>query len=726
MQFLLRRSRAGWELGEEELSRAILRRAQDLAVSGREQGQTSWLLGLDAFFARDYKTAQELFSQTLLTHPDPPLGVLYYLGWSLYLNGDYPSARNVFLNLADLNRGEIDSLELSVLLAGIEFRTFNFPAVLRLIQDAASYPVTSSYREPALHLAGYSAYRLDSLDVARGYFSAEGDTVLRNLSLARVEMEDGNHEKAAELYSGLDSQEALYGRAVACYLASKTTQSEQVARSYLGEFPEGKYRSQTHLLLALIERDRGRGSYSIKELERGLALDSPPNPLLLRTLAEVQTSLRKYSDARDTYDSLFSIYPEYQRDAFSRLALARVIYFSGETDSADVVLRDVLDLTRDEIILNEAHYYLGEAAARRREYTLAAQEFSLVREGSLQYQALKRKGQVLAQAGLHREAITAIQSALGMAKNAAEREELLYAIEESRLALGLYSDRIAMLKELVERYPDAGHVPDLRLQIALEYYERRDCVSALHELNKILDRWPQSEVAAEALIYKARCQRRMGHVEDALGSYREVARRFPDSKTASRAQVELAELLLDLGRSGEALAVYRGLSDSSKKPSERAGYTLDMARIYFLGGSNQNASQLIRAAISESSAPEVAKRAYILGMRVELALGEINSARDYAQRYRSRFGETAEYFLERAEVDRASGLLDNALAAYREAASRYSRGSEERVRALIGAANMSDLLGRGDEAKRYLEEAALEVQLDRQRVEITRSLRDLE
>lgn len=726
LEFLLRRSRVGWELGEEELTRAILRRAQNLAVSGREQGQTSWLLGLDAFFVKDYQTAQEFFSQVLLTHPDPPLEMLYYLGWSLYLTGDQNAARNVFLNLIDLNQGEMDSRELQVLLAGIEFKASNFATVLRLVKDAASYPLSSWYREPALHLAGYSAYRIDSLEEAKDFFLEENDTTQGRLSLARVEIEAGNPAGAAELYGQLDGEEALYGRAVASYLAARPVEAERAARNYLDEFATGEFIAQTHLLLALIERDRGRSTSAVKELESGIALDSQPHPLILKSLAETQVSLHNYRDAAKTYDRLFSIYPEYARDAFTLLASARTLFFMGETDSAEVNLKELLALTTDEVILNEAHYYLGEAAARKRNYASAAEEFALVGEGSLYSQALKRKGQVLAQSGRHQEAIAAFQAALAEARTASQRENLFLAIEESYLALGIYPNRVTMLKKYVERYPDAEHTPDIQLQIALEYFEKHDCVSTLHELNKLLDRWPRSEAAAEALIYKARCQRRLGRANEAMATYREVPLRFPGSKAVSRSQVELAELLLNMGRSGEALAVYRELANSSRKPSERAGYTVDMARIYFSEGSTQNASQLITVALAESTAPEVAKRAFLLGIRVELALGDVNSARDYAQRYRSRFGETSEYYLERAEVDRASGLLDNALSAYREAASRYSRGSEERVDALIGAAKMCELLGRTDSARRYLEEAALEVQLDRQRVEITRSLRSLE
>lgn len=725
MEFLLRKSRVGRELGDAELAQAILLRAQDLAVSGRDIGQTSWLLGLDAFFVGEYEAAQGFFASALLYHPDPPVELLYYLGWSLYVTADYNAARNVFLNLSDLNRGQFDPDELDVLLAAVDFKTSNYTTVLEQIGDAPAYNRNTTYRESALHMAGYAAFRIDSLDESLVMFDSMSDSLTRILGQARIAMEQGDFNTSAELYSELSTQEAQYGQAVALYLAGKSSDAGRIASDYLENHPQGERSAETYLLLGLIERDRGRYSSSARMIERGLELASPNRPILMLELAELELHRRRYHEASVIYEDLFTSYPRFRADQMVRLDYARVLFFIGETSAAAAEFAGILSATTDEIIANQSHYYLGEVAARRGEYLTAAQEYSQVSEGSLYAQAMRRKGEVLAQAGRHREAIAAFQVSCARTSSSYDREELLLLIEESRLALGVYPDRIAMLKSFIEEYPDASQAPQLQLEIVLEYFGKSNYVSSMHECNKLLDRYPDSEIAAEAMQYKARCQRKLGRIDAAIATYREIPQRFAASSAVSRSQVELADLLLSLGRDADAMAVYRDLLSASRSGSARAGYLVNMALIYSSQGNNQSAADMVSAALAESNAADIAKRAYLVGIDIELARGNIDAADNYAQRYRNRFGETAEYLYKRARVDYVSGDLRASLTNYSQAAQRFPRRSEERIDALIGAADAAMLLGRNNDARRFLEEAALEVELDHQRVEITQRLQRL-
>lgn len=726
MEFLLRKSRAGWELGDEELAQAILLRAQNLAVSGSEIGRTSFLLGLDAFFLGDYASAQSFFSKALLYHPDPPLDLLYYLGWTLYKRGDYDASRNVLLNLADLNQGQFPAEEINTLLAATDFNTAGLELAKTRLRDATTYPKGIWYREEALYLAGYSAFRIDSIDQARGFFSELEDSTRRIYSLACLELAAGHFDEAASLYSRLDAEASRYGQAVSLYLDGKLSEAERLGRDYLDGNSQGAFAAQTYLLLGTIERDRGRLRQATSLIERGLELDSEHRPVLLRALAETRFARKRYADALEAFTELFDSYPEGLGDETDILLAARSLFYLGETDSAETRLRALLGVTRDEVVANEAHYYLGEVAARRGDYLEAAEEFAGVKEGSLYARALRKKGEMLAKGGEHARAIEAFREALVLITSVAEREEILLAIEESRLALGAYPDRIAMLKQYMERHPDAARNPQLQLQIALEYVEGGNCIAAMHEINKLLARYPDSEAAAEALEYKARCQRRLGKVDEAIATYREIPALSPPSAVLLRSQTELAKLLYSLGRDGEALAVYRELSTTSRSAADRASYTLAMAEIYYSQGNHQTAADLIQVAITESSGSSVLKDGFLLGIEVELARGDVTAAGSYARRYRNRFGETADYLFHRALIDLASGRIQDALSACRKAASLFPQRSESRIDALIGAAQAARLLGRTSEARGLLEEAAAEVQIDHQRIEITRRLQALE
>lgn len=720
--FLVRRSRVGLELGDEEMSKALLHRAQNLAITDRDIGQTNWLLGLDAFFVKDYEAARGFFSQAIISDPNPPIGLLYYLGWSLYKTGEYEAARNALLNLYDLNNDEFPQGELNLLLAEIAFHEAEIDEAKARLVDVSSYPNDSWYREEGLYLAGYAAFATDSLQESRGYFEQIGDSTRRILSLARVALEETKFDEAAELYSGLSDEEARYGLATALYLSGKINDAESKARDYLSSYPEGEFTQAAYLLLAIIERGKGRNDKAVEELDKGLVFYSKVSPRLMNELAEIEFSRKRYARSAEISSALLRDYPLYSASDLVRLLEARSFFYQGETDSCIKMLEQILTSADDEVIANETHYYMGEALARKGEYSRAAEEFLLVKEGSSHFKALKRRGEVLALAGRNSEAVLSFREALKEASTQYDREDLFLAIEERRLAMGYYKDKGSMMKSYLELYPDAVQAPQIALEIALDYVERRNWVTALHELNKLLDRYPDSEAAAEALYYKARCQRSLGKTDEALETYKQIADRYPSSPVVSRSQTEIASLLISLGRANEALSVYRNLYSSTRSPSERASYTLKMAEIYYSQGNAQTAADLASAALAESPSAEITQRILLFGMDVELARGNLNSAKNYSVRYRNRFGDTPEYLLRKASIDKASGNLKDALSAYREASSRLPERSESRIDALIGAAETAYLLGRSEEARRYLEQAAIEVQLDRQRVEITRKL----
>jgi len=726
MDFLLRKSRIGRELGDEELARAILLRAQNLAVSGSEIGRTCFLLGLDAFFVKDYASARESFSRALIYHPDPPLDILYYLGWSLYKEKHYEGTRNVFLNLKDLNQGEFPAEEINTLLAATDFNTASPALVKDRLQNAAAYPAGTWYREEALYLAGYSAFSIDSVSEAREFFSQLEDSTRRIYSLACVALQEGDFSQAASLYARLDNEASRYGHAVSLYLAGDLRGSERSGQGYLDDSPQGVFAAPTYFLLGIIERDRGRLRSAAGMIETGIELDSEYRPVLFRALAETHFARKRYRDALEVFSELFTRYPEGAADETARLLVARSLFYIGQTDSAEVSLNALLDATDDEVIVNEARYYLGEIAARRGDYLLAAEEFAAVNQGSLSQRALKRKAEVLAKAGRHKQAVEAFRQALALTTSVAAREDIMLAIEESRLALGVYPDRITMLKKYIERHPDATHNPELQLQVALEYVEAGNCIAAMHEVNKLLSRYPDSKAAPEALEYKARCQRRLGKIEDAIATYRDIPKLSPASVVLLRSQAELAELLLSLGRDAEALSVYRELSETSRDAADRASFILAMARIYYSQGNYQTAVDLIGVAVGESSGSSVLKKAFLLGIDVKLAQGDIPAAGSYAKRYLNRFGETADYLFHRAAIYRTSGKLGAAFSAYKKAAARFPASSELRIDALIGAADAARLLGQISQARDLLQEAALEVRIDRQRIEITRRLQTLE
>lgn len=98
------------------------------------------------------------------------------------------------------------------------------------------------------------------------------------------------------------------------------------------------------------------------------------------------------------------------------------------------------------------------------------------------------------------------------------------------------------------------------------YYEIADCYFRLEnysqariELETLLEKYPQSDLAADVLYRKAGILLLEGLTEEARQDWLEVIDRFPDSKYRIQAEFDLAKVLEEEGFLSEALQLYQKL-----------------------------------------------------------------------------------------------------------------------------------------------------------------------
>lgn len=84
----------------------------------------------------------------------------------------------------------------------------------------------------------------------------------------------------------------------------------------------------------------------------------------------------------------------------------------------------------------------------------------------------------------------------------------------------------------------AAHVlaPNAHYWLGEIAYDARDYAAAITFFQNVLDRYPKSNKAPDALLKMGKCRERMGQIEQAMETYREVMQKFPDSRAAKLAQ----------------------------------------------------------------------------------------------------------------------------------------------------------------------------------------------
>lgn len=133
----------------------------------------------------------------------------------------------------------------------------------------------------------------------------------------------------------------------------------------------------------------------------------------------------------------------------------------------------------------------------------------------------------------------------------------LYARIVSEASTSFYARKAQARLTDLEAHADHGYVPYARFQKILREYAALGSDKAVAEARAIVDAFPESSVAPEALYWLGNEYREMrGDRDSARAAYRELADRYPKDPLALTALDRMGRLLEEQGKFGEARAVY--------------------------------------------------------------------------------------------------------------------------------------------------------------------------
>ncbi len=248
-----------------------------------------------------------------------------------------------------------------------------------------------------------------------------------------------------------------------------------------------------------------------------------------------------------------------QYSQFNPSIAAQSYYWSGEAqyrlENFDGAIRNYSRflLSPGAFELEEyktCHYNMGYAYFKQKDYSNAQSWFRryLNLEGTsdtrMGADALNRIGDSYFSMGRYRDALQFYNRAV-----AAGRMHVDYALFQSAICNGLLGniqDKISKLYELTEEHTNSSYMPDALYELGRSHLDQQSPDRALNYYNRILNEFPESDLARTALLQIGLVNYNYDRNTDALEHYKRVIDEYPGSAEARSALTGIRNIYIDM------------------------------------------------------------------------------------------------------------------------------------------------------------------------------------
>lgn len=137
---------------------------------------------------------------------------------------------------------------------------------------------------------------------------------------------------------------------------------------------------------------------------------------------------------------------------------------------------------------------------------------------------------------------------LAAAAQAGEDPQVLYDRGYTLFHQKSYDLAEATFRTFMTRFPDSDLADNALFWIGESHYARGDYPAALGAFAETVARFPQGNKVSDALLKAGRCLEQMGRIDEATSTYHEVEQRFPGSVAAAGAKERLDALAAASGK----------------------------------------------------------------------------------------------------------------------------------------------------------------------------------
>lgn len=173
---------------------------------------------------------------------------------------------------------------------------------------------------------------------------------------------------------------------------------------------------------------------------------------------------------------------------------------------------------------------------------------------------------------------------------------------------------LTRLDEYVAQFPSGQYAPQALGYLAAARFESGDNNAALRYATALVDRFPHSEAAEEALAIKGDIELQQGDPEAAIATFRTLEQRASVARNILAARMGIMRVSRDLGNHADVIAAADRILASSSVPSEFKSETI-YARAYALAqsGHGDEAVNAWKQLAGDTDDLYGAKSAYYLG-----------------------------------------------------------------------------------------------------------------
>ncbi len=582
---------------------------QELVKRGEYKDVTLFWLGETYFKVGDGAKAQEQYRQIIEGYPNSLYAsqAYYSMGWSFFEKTQYGEARNYFLKVVELfptsNLAE-DSL---FKIAECDYNAADYQgAVSQFEKYTTAYPKSARLAEVYFNI-GESFYYLEQYDkAAQAYERArsiavdpktalnsmlgrgwslfkksdfEGALSVFDSALAHAQVNNYPEDDILLGKASLFTAQEKYADSAKAYgdLIERFPQSVRVPESYLGRanayyllndfskaikdyknsivlFPSTTVNNKT------LEKARfGLAWTYLKNGDIDQAIASFKNVLEKTESKAVQVSaLTQIGDAYqeagrieqaiETYDRILKDMPDSLYSDYVQYRLGVALLKAGKIDAAILSFQSLkVNYAKSKFIL-ESQYYLGVAYFRKHDWRASLEVLHpFIRVAPL---------------------------------NNEFASEARYLEALSFFNLKDYEKALSAFIELRESFPQKIQVQqNAEMGLAKTKYEMGSVKEAVTAFDQIVQRYPKTEAALEAMLWKGEHSMSSGLHDEAKDVYIRVLNDFPRNEKLPVAHFELGRAYFSLGLLDKALEQYQSV-DGALNPELAAKAKLAIAEIF--------------------------------------------------------------------------------------------------------------------------------------------------
>ncbi len=320
-----------------------------------------------------------------------------------------------------------------------------------------------------------------------------------------------------------------------------------------------------------------------------------------------------------------------------------------------------------------AHFAAGECRFHLQRYEEALGSYRQVIEKHADWSdaddAYFRAGNCLFQLGRYGEAAEVLGQVAQNFPNSDIADKVAYWLGEAHYQAGAKAVAMAAYKRSLEIAPQGEYAAYALYSIAMIERET-DATATVTTFNKLLDKFPDSPLAPDALYRLGESYQKLGKPKEAISHYQRVVTKYPDSEFAPHALAAVGQVQLAQKKFAEASETFLSVAERFPDSPIAADAALQAADALFAAKDYAGAAPLYAKAAADEDNPHAATARYFEGVAYQLD-GKDKQAIAAFEEFVKRHPDhalTAKAYVRLAAFHYVAGRFEEAMAAYEKVA----------------------------------------------------------